>query len=654
MANTIDIIIKAIDNASKELNKIKGEVYGLGTEANKAAAGTENVGMSLGELDKTAAIAVAAIAAFGVAAKKAWDLAYEGAQIQQTDASFKLLLKTIGASPKLLDELSEASRGTIDDMSLMSSTATLLAGTTGQFGKSLADATPQLLEIAKAANKLNPSLGDTAFMYQSIATGVKRASPMILDNLGLTIKVGKANEEYAKQLGKTVEQLTAEEQKTALLNETLRAGKVLIEQVGDNVDSATDSYERLKSSTKNLADATKKDLAGSFQGFNIVLADTIDKFIEYQYSIKDFTYYQAEAAKQLENSGLVGEVLDANIDALATTLQNNAQVADNMTNSYTAMALQFGITNGTIDENIDSLEEVAKAAKDASKQYEGMLSLTKRLTDETENFTEKTDDLKDKQADLKDEIETLIRDGWSPQSDKVLELQGKYDDLSDQIDQTAKEHRQKINEMIYDLTLQKLSVDGLTIAEYNMALKVGVGLGVLSEAEADHASALNILTEAVSNGTIREQTFEDFLRTHTVPTVAEVVELIKTYGTDLDNLPDTVNTEIVTEFTTLGEPPVIPRDVDYWRRFRNRAGGGSVTAGMPYIVGETQPELFVPDVNGTILPSLSGLGSSGNSNITVNLRYSPTVSLGDKDEARNVILPYILDGIRSARANGLV
>lgn len=37
-----------------------------------------------------------------------------------------------------------------------------------------------------------------------------------------------------------------------------------------------------------------------------------------------------------------------------------------------------------------------------------------------------------------------------------------------------------------------------------------------------------------------------------------------------------------------------------------RQHGGPVTAGMPYIVGERQPELFVPATNGTILPSVPG------------------------------------------------
>lgn len=54
-----------------------------------------------------------------------------------------------------------------------------------------------------------------------------------------------------------------------------------------------------------------------------------------------------------------------------------------------------------------------------------------------------------------------------------------------------------------------------------------------------------------------------------------------------------------------------------------RAAGGPVAAGLPYLVGEKRPEIFVPDSAGYILPDASaagGLGSKGtlNLNVTVN------------------------------------
>lgn len=54
--------------------------------------------------------------------------------------------------------------------------------------------------------------------------------------------------------------------------------------------------------------------------------------------------------------------------------------------------------------------------------------------------------------------------------------------------------------------------------------------------------------------------------------------------------------------------------------FGFRAEGGDVTAGSPYIVGEKRAELFVPKVNGTIIPDISNLTGGGSSNsLTVQI-----------------------------------
>jgi hypothetical protein len=50
--------------------------------------------------------------------------------------------------------------------------------------------------------------------------------------------------------------------------------------------------------------------------------------------------------------------------------------------------------------------------------------------------------------------------------------------------------------------------------------------------------------------------------------------------------------------------------------FEGREGGGRVNAGQPYIVGETRPEVFVPDVSGTVtgtmpVPRDGGAGTGG-------------------------------------------
>jgi hypothetical protein len=57
-----------------------------------------------------------------------------------------------------------------------------------------------------------------------------------------------------------------------------------------------------------------------------------------------------------------------------------------------------------------------------------------------------------------------------------------------------------------------------------------------------------------------------------------------------------------------------------------RASGGPVQAGMPYVVGEKRPELFVPDQNGTIMPSLGG-GGGQVVNVTQNFTVGDVASI---------------------------
>jgi hypothetical protein len=61
----------------------------------------------------------------------------------------------------------------------------------------------------------------------------------------------------------------------------------------------------------------------------------------------------------------------------------------------------------------------------------------------------------------------------------------------------------------------------------------------------------------------------------------------------------------------------------------HRAAGGPVTAGRPYIVGEHNPELFIPSQNGTIMPRLTMARTGGGG--VVNNYYSFPNYLGSED-----------------------
>ena len=302
----IQLIIKATDKASAELRSVSGEVKKLGAESKAASDGTAKIGDALRGLGKEAIIMGAAVVGVATALYK---LGEAGAVVTQTGESFNMLMDDLGAAPNILAQMTAAVGGTVTEMDLMSATMTLVAGASSELARSMVDAAPQLLEIAKAANKLNPSLGSTTFLYESLARGIKRSSPLILDNTGLVIKVGEANQEYADALGVTVEALSATDKQQALLNAALKAGEVLIDQVGGNTDSATDSFARFKVEVKELWNEIATELSPAVGELVGGLGDLMRAGRESRDMLDDMAAtYGANAVHMALMKGTIGEM----------------------------------------------------------------------------------------------------------------------------------------------------------------------------------------------------------------------------------------------------------------------------------------------------------------------------------------------------------
>lgn len=289
--NIIDILIKAKDMASGAFKDVGNAMKKLGDNTSKVEKGTESFSDSWEMMVTGINQGIHVIQRIGQVIQAAFDYTYAGAQVVQTKKAFASLMDTIDVGTDVLDDWRESVGGTVSDMELMTGFQTLAAGTSKELTKAFSDNNAALLEISKAASALNPHLGDTAFMYESITRGIKRNSPLILDNLGIVVKSGEANEEYAKQLGKTVQQLTAEEQQQALLNAVLKSGGRLVEQLGGSVESATDPWDKFSASAKNALDNLKA-VASVFAG---PLADNIAEAAESMAVI-------AEASSGLSNT----------------------------------------------------------------------------------------------------------------------------------------------------------------------------------------------------------------------------------------------------------------------------------------------------------------------------------------------------------------
>jgi hypothetical protein len=134
-------------------------------------------------------------------------------------------------------------------------TNTALAGSTGALSSEMAGALPKLLQAGRAAALLNPSLGDAEFMFQSLITGIKRGSPMLIDNTGIVLKLGEATEAYAASVGKSADDLTSQERSIAILRATLTGADTLIQQAGGNLNSLTSDLQGSKVASQELKTA---------------------------------------------------------------------------------------------------------------------------------------------------------------------------------------------------------------------------------------------------------------------------------------------------------------------------------------------------------------------------------------------------------------
>ncbi len=229
-------------------------VIELVAQTQKALGGIKKLGLAVGAV-------VATVKSFEVVAKQVFESAMLANRLEDQSIAFEQLAKSAGvASDDILKAMQEMTKGTISRIDLMktASQASLLGiGFTEM---------PKLLEIARAAAIATGQ--DMSFMFESIVTGVGRASPLILDNLGIVLKVGEANKNYAEELGKTVQELTSAEKKQAILNQTLISGEEIIKNVGTAVDGMTNTegvealkvaFEEFRTELgQNVAPATNK------------------------------------------------------------------------------------------------------------------------------------------------------------------------------------------------------------------------------------------------------------------------------------------------------------------------------------------------------------------------------------------------------------
>jgi hypothetical protein len=113
-----------------------------------------------------------------------------------------------------------------------------------------------LLETARVSAVATGQSVSQAF--NDITTGIGRASPMILDNLGFVVSLSEVYSKHAETLGKTTEEMTKAEQSQALLTEVISQGKERTEEFGDALEGLPTTIDQAEAATEDFWDAMKR------------------------------------------------------------------------------------------------------------------------------------------------------------------------------------------------------------------------------------------------------------------------------------------------------------------------------------------------------------------------------------------------------------
>ena len=624
MAETVQIDIVANDKASGTIGGITNSLGNLaGNSGGGLMAFASNFAASM-------TIVTGAIAVAGEAFQKAFEYGEIAAGNERLRQSGELLAQSYGESmDTIVEKVKAASMGTVSELDIIrSSNKAMMLGVTGD-----ADKLAELMEIAAFRAR---AMGiSTQQAFDDIARGIGRSSPLILDNLGIVIDSKNTYKEYAESIGKTANELTKQEKTQALLNKVLEEGNAQIEAAGGLVLDNAGRYEKWNAELANTKEYLIED--------TLQMSRLADMGADLLKSIREITGEQGLFEFFFKNATGVNALAVA-LDFMNSRVKSGKEEQEAAVDAANAHGKALEDLGETSADVAQQQEELEKAITNANKT---MLSTVERIASENENYAESYNRITEElaksaqdRADKLQEIDTkyyedrqaLLENSLLTDEERNMRLAEletahaeKYAEINEQFNESDEKRKEKLveleeehtrasNQIIYNLLEQKLAQDGLSNAELEFLLQKGEAWGLYSSTVVDEAKKA----------------------------IAEADNL----AASIDAIP----TEKTITLTMIENTQKLIEGITATATGGQRAAGGPVMAGGAYLVGEQGAEIFRPSQSGNIIPN----GGAGSGNISVTLNYQPSVALGNQYEAENALLPFILQGIRAAQANGLV
>ena len=239
------------------------------------------------------------------------------------------------ADPSLLDDLRKATRGTTNDLELM--TAAVQAQ---NFGIPIKEMSTLLEFASRRAQETGQSVD---YLVQSIITGIGRKSPMILDNLGISTTRLKDEFNGAAVEAQSIGDVTAA---------VARIAKEEMGSAGAAFTSTADRAAAFKASLDNVKMAIG-------EGINAVLGPMLEKMTGIFNVVTDLL--GTKLSEQYQEEAERVAALSIELEASNTPLERKQQILDELKSKYPDYL-------GNIDAEKSSTQEVKAAMESLNKE----------------------------------------------------------------------------------------------------------------------------------------------------------------------------------------------------------------------------------------------------------------------------------------------
>jgi hypothetical protein len=398
------LILKALNELGGPIKDAVRDVEGFSDavdDSNRAVEAGKDFAAGFGiNIDALSNPAMAAGQALRFLVDQAWELGQLGAQNELIRQSFEGLAESAGSSAdEMLEAFDASTGGMLDQVSVMKAfnDAAQLVGP--QFARTLPDAMQYLGKISASTGQ------DIDFLMNSLVTGVGRLSPMILDNLKITVDATQAYEDWAQVNDRTVDSMSKQEQQLALNAQVLELLAQNTASLPEVTDSSAASFARLETATTDLKNEFARGLAPAVadvaeglatlvsgytglkevnSALNKAVKDGTITWLDAKLQIQKATWTSYEAADAMEwLEEKTQEVSNTSSALIEGYTGNVIPATENVTKTMFELGDEVGFTENAYWDYIDAQKEVIASTEGVSEATRGvdeaMKSYSKQL-----------------------------------------------------------------------------------------------------------------------------------------------------------------------------------------------------------------------------------------------------------------------------------